>query len=129
MSEPISGRRLMAASLAVILALNLGLSALAGTAANPAVRFGRPAVVALTCILVWQGRGWARLLLVLLSLGVVLAGPISLGNGLSPLSVGGVAAWLASVVCGAALGLLYFAPSIRAAFATARAGPSSPAGA
>jgi hypothetical protein len=129
MTDPAGGRRLMALSLAVILALNVGLSLLGGSSSSPASQYGRPVLVALSCLLIWQGRAWARLLLALLSMGVLFAGPITLGSGLSPLSRAGAAGWLASVLCAAALALLYLAPSVRATFAAAPSGPSSQAGA
>jgi hypothetical protein len=129
MPSSTDGRRLMAMSLAVILVLNVTLSVIGGSSGAPVTRYGLPALVALACILVWQGRGWARLLLVLLSIGVLLAGPIMVGNGVSPLSVAGALGWLASILCAVALGMLYLSPSIRATLTAVAPGAAPSSGA
>src|SRR6266496_508188 len=97
MSSSARGRALVIASLVTIVALTVGLSALDGSA-SPTARFGRPLIVVLACVLVWQRRLWARWLLVLLGLGVLLAGPIAWGNNLPPWTVGGALLWAASLV-------------------------------
>ena len=129
MPDHVLGRRLLALSLGVVLLLNVALALLPGTAASPAVQYGRPLIVALGCVLVWQGRSWARLLLILMSMGVLFAGPIALGNGLPLVSLAGGMAWLASLLCAVALGMLYLSPSIRAAIQVLAAKGSVPAGA
>jgi hypothetical protein len=129
MTDHTAGRRLLTLSLVVILALNVALSVIGGSSSSPATQYGRPALVALGCLLVWQGRGWARLLLVFLSMGVLFAGPIALGKGLSPLSRAGAVGWLVSLLSAAALASLYLVPSVRAAVASAAPAASSSAGA
>jgi hypothetical protein len=127
--DQVLGRRLLLLSLGLIVLLNVALSLLPGDSASPAVQYGRPLIVALGSVLVWQGRSWARLLLILMSMGVLFAGPIALGNGLPLLSVAGAMAWVASVLCVVALGALYVSPSIRAVIHSAAGNPSVPAGA
>jgi hypothetical protein len=129
MPDHVLGRRLLALSLGVVLLLNLALALLPGTTASPAVQYGRPLIVALGCVLVWQGRSWARLLLILMSMGVLFAGPIALGNGLPLASLAGGISWLASLLCALALGMLYLSPSIRAVINAPAAKASVPAGA
>ena len=114
MADPIAGRRLVLASLLTILALSLGLAFLGASTSTVAVRYGRPLAVALACVLVWQGRSWARWLLILLGLGILLAGPIAMGNGVSPLTLAGVGFWLASVLYAASLVILFVSPGGRA---------------
>jgi hypothetical protein len=106
MSSSGRGRALVIASLVTIVALTMGLSALGGSA-SPAARFGRPLIVVLACLLVWQRRLWARWLLVLLGLGVLLAGPIAWGNNLPPWTVGGALFWAASLLYAASLFILF----------------------
>jgi len=129
MTDLSAGRRFLAICLVVVLGLNLGLSVIGGSSGSPATVYGRPVLVALGGLLVWQGRGWARLLLILLSMGVLLAGPIALGNGLSPLSTGGAVSWLASALCAVSLATLYAVPSVSAALAAAAPRTSPPTGA
>jgi hypothetical protein len=113
-SDPSIGRRLVLASLVTILALSLALALLPGASASAAVRYGRPLAVGLACLLVWQGRSWARWLLVLLGLGIILAGPIAMGNGLSPWTSRGAVFWLASILYVASLAILFASRSARA---------------
>ena len=127
------GRRLVLASLLTIFALTVGLALLGGASSSPAVRYGRPLIVALSCLLVWQGRLWARWLLVLLGLGILLAGPIALGNNLPPWTVGGALFWLASILYAVSLVILFRSRDARAHFSaaseTGAQPPSTPAGA
>jgi hypothetical protein len=119
-SDLAKGRRVAAGSLVVLFVLNLALSLF--VAGAPVARFGRPVLVAAACVLVWQGRNWGKWLLALLSLGVLLAGPISVGNHLSPTSLGGLLMWLVSVLTAVSLGMLFLSPDVRA-FAASRQAP------
>ena len=121
MADPIRGRLLVFASLLVILILSVGLAILARAGSSPAVLYGRPLIVALACLLVWQGRLWARWLLLLFGLGILLAGPIAVGNNLSPSTRGGALSWIASFLYAASLLVLFVAPDARAYLATAAA--------
>jgi hypothetical protein len=124
MPDPERGRRLVLASLLTILALTAGLALLAGASSAPAVRYGRPLIVALSCLLVWQRRLWARWLLVLLGLGILLAGPIALGNNLPPWTVGGALFWLASILYAVSLFILFGSRDARAYLSAASRGNS-----
>ena len=113
MSDSARGRVFVLASLLTITALTVGLSALGGSAA-PAARFGRPLIIVLGCLLVWQRRLWARWLLVLLGLGILLAGPIAWGNNLPPWTVGGALFWAASLLYAGSLFILFWSRDARA---------------
>jgi hypothetical protein len=72
-------------------------------------------------------------LLVLLGLGVLLAGPIALGNNLPPWTVAGAPFWLASILYAASLFILFASRDARE-YLTSAAGtrgqpPSTQAGA
>ena len=119
MPDPTRGRKLVLASLLIILALTVGLALITRSDAAPAVRYGRPLMVALSCLLVWRGRLWARWLLVLFGLGILLAGPIALGNNLPPWTVGGALFWLASILYTIGLFILFGSRDARAFLSTA----------
>jgi len=132
MSDTARGRQLVLISLVVIVALTIGLAALPASS-SAAVRFGRPLIVILAAALVFQGRGWARWLLVLLGLGILLAGPIAWGNNLPPWTMGGALFWLASILYAASLIILFASKDVRAYLASRSSGgpgqPSTSAGA
>jgi len=127
MADSVKGRQLVVLSLCVIVVLTIALSVFAGGVSSPATTYGRPVVVGLGCILVWQGRLWARWLLVLLGLGVIFAGPLAMANGLPFSSSGGMLAWTASGLYLASLLALFFSPDAKAFLAsTADKGASLP---
>jgi hypothetical protein len=125
MSDSTRGRALVIASLVTIMALMVGLSALGGSA-SPAVRFGRPLIVVLACLLVWQRRLWARWLLVLPGLGILLAGPIAWGNNVPPWTRAGALFWAASLLYAGSLFLLFGSRDARAFLAPTSAPANAP---
>jgi hypothetical protein len=125
MSDSGRGRALVVSSLVTIVALTVGLSALGGSA-SPAARFGRPLIVVLACLLVWQRRLWARWLLLLLGLGILLAGPIAWGNNLPPWTVGGALFWAASLLYAGSLFILFGSRDARTFLAPTSAPGSTP---
>jgi hypothetical protein len=125
MSDSARGRALVITSLVTIMVLTVGLSALGGSA-SPVARFGRPLIVVLASLLVWQRRLWARWLLVLLGLGILLAGPIAWGNNLPPWTVGGALFWAASLLYAGSLFILFGSRDARAFLAPTSAPVSAP---
>ncbi len=107
------GRRLVLVSLVVVFALSTALD-LWGTASAPAVRYGRPLAMALSCLLVWQRRLWARWLVALLALGILFAGPLAMANGLGPWTLGGALLWAVSFLTAGSLFTLFRSPDARA---------------
>lgn len=128
MADVSKGRTIVLTCFFFILALTIGLAVVGGGGSSPAVVYGRPVLVALSCLLVWQGRLWARLLLVLLGFGVILAGPIAMGNGIGPFSTAGLVAWASSALYIACILVLYLSKEARAFFATLATTAPTPAG-
>jgi hypothetical protein len=127
MSDASAGRRLVLQCLAIIVAITIALSWFAGTPSSAVTTYGRPVAAVLAGLLVWQGRLWARWLLVWLGLGPVLAGPIAMAKGIPFSSPYGLLFWGTSVLYLACLLALFFAPAARAYFATLSQ-PASPKG-
>jgi hypothetical protein len=61
---------------------------------------------------------------VLLGLGILLAGPIALGNNLPPWTVGGALFWLASILYAVSLFILFGSRDARAYLSAASRGNS-----
>ena len=126
------GRLLVLGSLITVFALSTTVDLL-GAGSTPLVRYGRPLAMALSCLLVWQRRPWARALVVLLGLGVLLAGPIGMANGLRPSTVGGALFWLMSLLTAVSFFILFGSRDSRAyvnsSAATDAPPPSGAAGA
>jgi hypothetical protein len=122
LSDIARGRSFTVISLSVLLVLNAALSLFAQAA--PATRYGRPALAAAACLLIWQGRDWGKWLLALLSLGILLAGPISLGSHLSPVSLGGLLMWVVSAATAVSLWALFRNADVRAFLSSRRSQPA-----
>ena len=84
-----------------LLALVVATTALSFSVANagPLVRYGRPVLVVFAAVLVVMGHQWARWLLLFLSLGALLAGPLGAANGITPWYMAGLLLWTTSLVC------------------------------
>lgn len=114
------GKRLLLVGLSTLFVLNLVLSLMDQTG-TPVTTFGRPLAVGLLCLLAWQGRRWAAILVIVLSLGVLFAGPLFLLNGVRATSVAGALSWLCSVLAGMCVWFIVMDKSVQAYLATRRA--------
>jgi hypothetical protein len=85
-------------SLLILVAATTALS-LSAADAGPLMRVGRPILVILVAVLFSLGRRWARWLLLMLSIGAILAGPLSVANGIAPWYLAGFLSWTMSLIC------------------------------
>ena len=111
------GRVLLAASLAAVVLIAAAFAVL-GSSQSAIAQFGRPLIILLAALLVWQGRGWARWLIVVPGIGFLLAGPLGAANGLPLLSLGGLLFWLTSVLYAGAIWVLFGSRDVKPHFAT-----------
>jgi hypothetical protein len=112
MPDSARGRALLVASLVAAVLVHIGFGSLGR---NPTwlEQFGRPLIVILASLLVWQGRLWARWIVLLAGLGALFAGPLAVANGLPILSIYSLVFWAVTAVYAAVAWALFKSADVR----------------